>query len=31
MPSAPARGKYDSRWRITDNVGEKNLLGWFYG
>ena len=31
IPTAPTRGKYISRWKLMDNLGEQTILGWANG
>jgi len=31
LPSVPSKGKYNSDWKLTDNAGKENILGWLHG
>jgi predicted transcriptional regulator of viral defense system len=31
IPTAPTKGKYSSKWKLMDNLGESTILGWLNG
>ncbi|MCX9083610.1 MAG: hypothetical protein CVT48_06425 [Thermoplasmata archaeon HGW-Thermoplasmata-1] len=30
LPSGKASGKYSSKWKVMDNLGEKNIMSWWH-